>query len=80
MIMTNEFAKYKLIKRTFYASCLLHVKFTWTRWKKYELLIIGLILASSNNSCYHFNDRGCSDVEGLTNSKLNTLEKGSGNT
>ena len=31
------------------------------------LFSIKLILSSSINSCYHFNDKGCSGIEGLAN-------------
>ena len=35
--------------------------------KIYYKLVIGLIIiALSIDSCYHFDDRGCSDIEGLT--------------
>ena len=40
--------------------------FTWTLWKGYQLLIIGLIIASSINSCYHSNDRESNDSDWIT--------------
>ena len=40
------------------------------RKKKYQLLIIKLIIALSINSYYRSYDRGCSDIAGLAN-KIN---------
>ena len=67
------FAKYKLIKETFYPSYLSHGMFLEVYEKKYQLLIFGLIIALSINPSYSF-DRGCSDIEGLAN-KINTWEE-----
>ena len=41
------------------------IMFTCTPWKRYELLIIGLVTVLSINFCYHSNEKECSDIDGL---------------